>query len=162
FESGSKMAQALASGSIDIGVGAGTEMVLAAKGVPALAVCESAGPFPFLSVGVPYDSPARSLDDLKGKKIGISSAGSLTDWLAHELAAQKGWGENGITTVGIGNAAPGIIAAFRQNLVDADISVTSLFLTMEENKTGRVLSTVDKFVGSAASGAIYATEKLMK
>jgi len=162
FESGAKMTQALAAGSIDIGDGAGTEIVLAAKGVPAMAVCETAGPFPFLSVGVPYDSPAKSLDDLKGKKIGISSPGSLTDWLAHELAKQKGWGPNGITTVGIGNPAPGIIAAFRQGIVDADISVTSLFLTMEENKTGRVLSTVDKFVGPAASGTLYATEKLMK
>ena len=162
FDGGSKMAAALAAGSIDIGDGAGTEMVLAAKGVPALAVCESAGPFTFLAVGVPADSSIKSLDDLKGKKIGISSAGSLTDWIAHELAAKKGWGENGVTTVGIGNGAAGIIAAFRQGLVDADISVTSLFLTMEENKTGRLLSTVDKFVGSAASGTLFATEKLMK
>ena len=55
FDGGSKMAAALAAGSIDIGDGAGTEMVLAAKGVPALAVCESAGPFTFLAVGVPAD-----------------------------------------------------------------------------------------------------------
>jgi ABC-type nitrate/sulfonate/bicarbonate transport system substrate-binding protein len=46
--------------------------------------------------------------------------------------------------------------------VDADISVVSLFLTMEENKTGRLLAPITDFVGPAASGAIYATEKLMK
>jgi ABC-type nitrate/sulfonate/bicarbonate transport system substrate-binding protein len=162
FDGGSKMAQGLASGSIDIGVGAGTEMVLAAKGVPAMAVCESAGPFTFLAVGVPYDSPIKSVDQLKGRKIGISSAGSLTDWLAHELATKKGWGPDGVTTVAIGNGAAGIIAAFRQKLVDADISVASLFLTMEENKTGRLLVPVTEFVGPAASGTIFATEKLMK
>jgi ABC-type nitrate/sulfonate/bicarbonate transport system substrate-binding protein len=162
FDGGSKMAQGLASGSIDIGVGAGTEMVLAAKGVPAKAVCESAGPFTFLAVGVPYDSPIKSSDQLKGKKIGISSAGSLTDWLAHELSTKKGWGPDGVQTVAIGNGAAGIIAAFRQNLVDADISVASLFLTMEENKTGRLLVPVTDFVGPAAAGAIFATEKLMK
>jgi ABC-type nitrate/sulfonate/bicarbonate transport system substrate-binding protein len=111
---------------------------------------------------VPYDSPIKSVDQLKGRKIGISSAGSLTDWLAQQLAAKKGWGENGVTTVAIGNNASSIIAAFRQGLVDADISVASLFLTMEENKTGRLLVPVTDFVGPAASGAIFATEKLMK
>jgi ABC-type nitrate/sulfonate/bicarbonate transport system substrate-binding protein len=161
FTGGSKMAQALAAGSIDIGDGAGSEMILAAKGVPALAICETAGPFPFLAIGVPYDSPVKSSDGLKGKKIGISSAGSLTDWLAHELSTKKGWGPNGITTAAIGNAAPGIIAAFRQHLIDADISVTSLFLTMEEKKTGRLLVPVTDFVGSAASGALYATKTAM-
>jgi len=162
FAGGSKMAQALAAGSIDIGDGAGTEMVLAYKGVPAKAICESAGPLSFLALGVAYDSPIKSVDDLKGKRIGISSAGSLTDHIAHDLADQKGWGENGITTVAIGNGSAGIIAAFRQGLIDADISVTSLFLTMEEQKTGRLLAPVSSFMGPNASGTLYATNKLMK
>jgi ABC-type nitrate/sulfonate/bicarbonate transport system substrate-binding protein len=162
FTGGSKMAQALAAGSIDIGVGAGTEMILAHKGVPAMAICESTGTFPFLAIGVPADSPIKSLDDLKGKKIGISRAGSLTDFMAHRLAQIKGWGKDGITTVAIGNGSAGIIAAFRQNLVDADISVTSLFLTMEGRKTGRLLAPVSDYMGPAASGTLYATTKLMK
>src|SRR5665213_1677435 len=82
FLGGSKMAQAMAAGSIDIGDGAGTEMALVAKGVPMIAICESTSTFPFLSIAVPFDSPIKSLKELKGKKIGISSSGSLTDWLA--------------------------------------------------------------------------------
>src|SRR5215813_11643823 len=139
FGGGSKMAQALAAGSIDIGDGAGTEMAFVAKGAPMLAVCETAGPAPFLGVGVPPDSPIRSLAELKGKKIGVSTSGSLTDWLTKELARTQGWGPNGVTAVTIGNAPSSIIAAFREHLVDADISTTSLFLTMEENKAGRLL-----------------------
>jgi ABC-type nitrate/sulfonate/bicarbonate transport system substrate-binding protein len=162
FSGGSKMAQALAAGSIDIGDGAGTEMVLTYKGVPAKAICESAGPLSFLAVGVAYDSPIKSLDQLKGKRIGISRAGSLTDHLAHALAEQKGWGENGIKTVAIGNGSAGIIAAFRQDQIDADISTSSLFFTMEEQKTGRLLAPVSDFMGRNASGALYATNKLMK
>src|SRR5215468_12563785 len=50
FTGGSKMTQAMAAGSIDIGVGAGTEMALVAKGVPMIAICESAGTTPFLSI----------------------------------------------------------------------------------------------------------------
>jgi len=89
FTGGSKMTQAMVAGSIDIGVGAGTEMAFVAKGAPMTAICETAGPPSFLSIGVPWDSPIRSLDQLKGKRIGVSTAGSLTDWLAQDHA-QKG------------------------------------------------------------------------
>src|SRR5437763_13212340 len=99
FTGGSKMTQAMVAGSIDIGVGAGTEMALVAKGAPMTAICESAGPPSFLSIGVPWDSPIRSLDQLKGKKIGVSTAGSLTDWLAKDLAHKKGWGPQDLTVV---------------------------------------------------------------
>src|SRR5271170_6027407 len=78
FLGGSKMAQAMAAGSIDIGDGAGTEMALVAKGVPMVAICETTSTFPFLSIAVPSDSPIKSLTGLKGAKIGVSSAGSLT------------------------------------------------------------------------------------
>jgi ABC-type nitrate/sulfonate/bicarbonate transport system substrate-binding protein len=89
FTGGSKMTQAMAAGSIDIGVGAGTEMALVAKGAPMTAICETAGPPSFLSIGIPWDSPIRSLNQLKGKKIGVSTAGSLTDWLAKTLLTKR-------------------------------------------------------------------------
>lgn len=160
FTGGSKMSQAMAAGAIDIGDGAGTEMALVAKGVPMIAICESAGPLPFLSIGVPYDSPLHSIDELKGKKIGVSSSGSLTDWLAKELAHKKGWAPNDITIVAMGNNPTAIIAAFRDQLVDAYINVTSFFLSMEEKKTGRVLAPVSSYEGSVASGALYASKHL--
>src|SRR5262249_58204390 len=131
--------RASSSGSIDHGDGPGSEMALVAKVAPMLAVCETAGPAPFLGVGLPLDSPIRSLAELKGKKIGVSTSGSLTDWLTKELARTQGWGANGVTAVTIGNAVASITAAFRERLVDADISTTSLFLTMEANKTATLL-----------------------
>jgi NitT/TauT family transport system substrate-binding protein len=161
FLGGSKMAQAMAAGSIDIGDGAGTEMALVAKGVPMTAICESTSTFAFLSVGVGFDSPLKSLTELKGKKMGISSAGSLTDWLAQELARKEGWAPGDITTVTIGNGAAGVIAAFRTNLVDADIGATSLFLDMQEKKTGRVLAPVSDYEGPAGSGALFASNHLI-
>ncbi len=93
------MATAVAAGSIDIGDGAGTEMALVAKGVPMTAICETAGPIPFIGIGVPYDSPIHTIDQLKGKKIAFSSAGSLTEWLGKELERTQGWGPNGVTGV---------------------------------------------------------------
>jgi NitT/TauT family transport system substrate-binding protein len=162
FTGGSKMATAMAAGSIDIGDGAGTEMALVAKGVPMTAICESAGPIPFLGVGVPYDSPIHSIEELKGTKIGFSSAGSLTDWLTKELVRKEGWGPQGVTGVAIGNGANNVISAFRAHLIDADIGVTSLFLSMEEKKTGRLLFPVSKYEGNIAAGAVYASNNLIK
>jgi NitT/TauT family transport system substrate-binding protein len=161
FTGGSKMAQAMAAGALDIGDGSGTEMALVAKGAPMIGVCESTGPLPFLGIGVPADSPIHSIEQLKGKNIGVSSAGSLTDWLAKELARTQGWGPQGVNAVSIGNGANGILAAFRQNLVDADVSVTSLLLAMEENQTGRFLFPVTKYEGSMASGTVFASQHLI-
>src|ERR1700757_4255859 len=98
FGGGSKMVQALTAGAIDIGDGAGTEMAFVAKGAPMLAVCESTGPAPFLGVGVPWDSPIKTLEDLRGKNIGVSSPGSFSDWSGQQLARKFGWGPDGVKT----------------------------------------------------------------
>jgi NitT/TauT family transport system substrate-binding protein len=162
FTGGSKMATAVAAGSVDIGDGAGTEMALVAKGVPMTAICETAGPIPFIGIGVPYDSPIHTIDQLKGKKIGYSSAGSLTDWLVKELVRKQGWSPQDVTGVAIGNGASNIISAFRAHLIDADVAVTSLFLSMEEKKTGRLLFPVTRYEGNLAAGTLYASNQIIK
>ncbi len=161
FTGGSKLSQAMVAGSIDIGVGAGTEMAFVAKGAPIIAVCNDAPPIPFIGVAVPWDSPIQTIDQLKGKKIGISSAGSLSDWLARELAQHEGWGPDGVTRVAIGNGAAAVLAAFRTNAIDADISVTSNIFNWEEKKEGRLLIPASNYVGNIAAGAIYATQHLI-
>src|SRR5262249_3662761 len=128
FGGGSRMVQGLVAGSIDIGDGAGTEMAFVAKGAPMLAVCESTGPAPFLSVGVPWDSPIKTLEDLKGKTIGVSSTGSFSDWSGRQLARAFGWGDGGVKTVAIGGGPAPASAALRAHLVDAVIGNTSQFL----------------------------------
>jgi NitT/TauT family transport system substrate-binding protein len=162
FTGGSRMTQAMAAGALDIGDGAGTEMALVAKGAPMIAICETAGPIPFIGIGVPWDSPIKTIDQLKGKRIGYSSAGSLTDWLTKELARKQGWPPDAIQGVGIGNGANSIIAAFREHLIDADVAVTSLFLAMEENKTGRLLFPVSKYEGKLAAGTLYASNHIVE
>jgi NitT/TauT family transport system substrate-binding protein len=161
FGGGSKMVQALTAGAIDIGDGAGTEMAFVAKGAPMLAVCESTGPAPFLGVGVPWDSPVKKLEDLKGKTIGVSSPGSFSDWSGHQLARHFGWGPDGVKTVSIGGGPAPIAAALRTHLVDAVISTTALFLEFEETKQGRLIAPVSTFEGNVGSGALFASNKLI-
>lgn len=162
FNGGSKMATAMAAGSLDIGVSAGAEMALVAKGVPMTAICDAADPLPFVGIGVAYDSPIHSIAELKGKKIGFSSAGSLTDWLVKELVRKEGWAPDAVTGVAIGNSTGNIVSAFRAHLIDADVGDTSRFLDMELKKTGRLLIPVSKYEGNLAAGAIYASNHLVK
>ena len=161
FAGGPKMIQAMTAGDIDIADGAGTEMAFIAKGVPMLAVCEVSGPFSFLSIGVPWDSPIKSVTALKGAKVGVSTAGSLTEWLVRELSIKEGWGHDGITTVAIGNATATIVAVFREHLVDADLGVTSQFLNMEDKQIGRLLLPVSDYEGPAAAGTLDASKHLI-
>lgn len=161
FGGGSKMVQGMAAGSIDIGDGAGTEMAFVAKGAPMLAVCETTAPAPFLGVGVPWDSPITKLEDLKGKAIGVSSPGSFSDWSGHQLARKFGWGPDGVKTVAIGGGPAPIRAALRAHLVDAAISTTALFLAFEQAKEGRLIAPVSSFEGNVASGALFASNRLI-
>ena len=161
FTGGSKMSQGMTAGSVDIGLGAGTEMALVAKGAPTIAVCEIMSPIPIIGIAVPFDSPLRTMDQLKGKRIGISSPGSLTDWLAKQLAHHQGWAPGDVTPVAIGNAAASAIAGFRTNAIDADIAVTSNIFNWEEKKEGRLLVSASAFVGHIAAGTIYATQHLI-
>jgi len=162
FEGGGRIVQALTANSIDIAVGAGTQMAFVAKGAPMIAVCESTTTLPYFSIGLPWDSPIHSLDELKGKKIGVSNPGSLTDWIALELARKKGWGPDGITRVAVGGGATASTAAFRMHAIDAYIGGTASFLAEADKGVGRLLAPVSDFVDNAASGAVFASNHLIE
>ena len=70
FSGGPRVQQAIAADSIDIGLGSGPELALAAKGAPEIAVAAMAdAPYSVLLATL-KDSPIKSAADLKDKKIG--------------------------------------------------------------------------------------------
>jgi len=160
FGGGAKLHQAEAADAIDIGVGAGPELALIAKGSPELAICNATLPPLFIGIAVGEDSKLRSLAELKGAKLGITSVGSLTYWLALELARVRGWGPDGVTPVAIGGEPAAIVSALRTHAVDAAIVATALAFEMEEAHQGRLLEAVD-YEGNMSSGTIFATKKLI-
>ena len=161
FSAGSKLVQAMTAGSIDIGVGAGPLMALTLKGAPIRAICNSAPPVPFIGVAIPWDSPIRSVDQLKGKTIGFSSSGSLTDWLTRELVRTKGWGNPGVNGVSLGNDAAGVMTAFRSHEIEADIIATSDIFSWEEKQQARLLIPVSTYVGNIGGGVLFATDDII-
>jgi len=56
------------------------------------------------------------VSDLKGKRIGVTTPGSLTEWLVRELSRQQGWGSNGIQVAPLGQMQTRLAAMDRGEL----------------------------------------------
>ncbi|HEY4408125.1 MAG TPA: ABC transporter substrate-binding protein [Xanthobacteraceae bacterium] len=155
-----KLHQAMTAGSLDIGLGSGTDLIFLVKGVPEIAVASMAGPPLLLGVVVPYDSPAQTADDLKGKRIGISTVNSLTQWLMRELARQKRWDADSLTYVTVGAELPNQVAALVTGQIDAVVSSSALGLQLAEAKRGRLLFPASDIVRDFMIHTIYASAQL--
>lgn len=131
--------------SLDVGIGSGPGMAFMAKGVPAKAVAAMAGVPRNMAVMVGYNSTAKTVDDLKGKKLGVTTVGSLTDWIGKRINALKGWGAEGITTVPIGGMPPAR-AAIKTGQIDGYIGALETGYALEEAKEWRVITTATPFV----------------
>ena len=155
-----KVQQAFAAGSVDFGLGSGPGMAFAAKGSPALAVAAFAGPPRSISAIVLRDSPITKVADLKGQRIAVSTAGSLSDWLAKQMAIQEGWGQDGIQAVPLGAIATSV-AALKTKQVDAVVLATEAGLRLEEQNEGRVLATMDRYAPHFITHVVFAQKSLI-
>jgi ABC-type nitrate/sulfonate/bicarbonate transport system substrate-binding protein len=159
FAGGAKIAQAMTAGALDISLSAGPDMQFVAKGAPEIAI-GSIAEFPgYMAYVVAANSAVHGIDDLRGKKIGITSPGSLTDWLAEELDRVKGWSgaSDRVTKVTVGGSTPAVIAALKTGAVDASITSTQLGLQMNENGEGRLLFDCSAYVGTIELYTMFAS-----
>lgn len=145
FGGDAKMQQALTADSIDVGIGSGPGMAFMAKGVPAKAVFAMAGVPRNMAVMVKYDLPVRGVDDLKGKKLGVTTVGSLTYWIGQRINQLKGWGQDGIIIAPVGGMQPAR-AAVRTGQLDGYIGALEAGYELEENKEWRVVTSATPFV----------------
>jgi NitT/TauT family transport system substrate-binding protein len=137
FAGDARMQQAMASDSLDIGLGSGPALAFIMKGAPIKAVAAMAGPPLLLAIVVRPDGP-KSVAELKGKKISVSTAGSLTYWLVSETSRRQGWGPKGIEIEPMG-AMPGQIAAMKRGDIDGAIMDIGNAFALEKRGEGRIL-----------------------
>jgi NitT/TauT family transport system substrate-binding protein len=116
FRGDAQLQQALAAGGVDVGLGSGPGLGFRAKGAPAIGVAAMYGPPANLALVLPVDTPIRTIADLKGKRIGVTTAGSLTDWLVRELSRQQGWGSDGMQILALGQMQARLAAIQRGEL----------------------------------------------
>ena len=148
--------QALAAGSVDISAGGGVEMAFLVKGSPALAVAVITERPNSVTLTVRNDDSIKTVADLKGRPVGISTTGGLSYWLVRELSRRQGWGPDGMTSVAVG-AMQSQIAALRTKQIDAGVIDLATGLALEERGEARVLvyfgDIIDAFVNQAAYAA---------
>ncbi|HVB90263.1 MAG TPA: ABC transporter substrate-binding protein [Beijerinckiaceae bacterium] len=156
-----QLQQALASGAIDIGVGGGPGIGMLAKGVPAKAIAATAGSPGDMGLIVAAHSPITSVDKLKGKRVGVSSAGSLTYWLAKKIAQKKGWPSSDIHTVALGDFASNV-AGLKSGAVDAIIFGVEAGYQLENKKEGRLLMNFAGIVPNFESHVAFASDAVIK
>ncbi len=153
------MQQALAAGAIDIGFGSGPGLGYRAKGVPALCVAALAGPPYNFVLAAAINGPVRTLDDLKGRRVGVTSAGSMTDWLVRETARRKGWGPDGIMSVPLG-AERARLAAMKGGDIDASVVADQIGFSYEERGVGRVVAEFGDIVKAFHTHVAFARDDL--
>jgi NitT/TauT family transport system substrate-binding protein len=137
FAGDARMQQAMASDSLDIALGSGPAMAFIVKGSPIKGVAAMAGPPLLLAIVVRPDGP-KTTAELKGKKISVSTAGSLTYWLVSETSRRQGWGPKGIDIAPMG-AMPGQIAAMKRGDIDGVITDIGNAFELEKRGEGRIL-----------------------
>ncbi|HWF96184.1 MAG TPA: ABC transporter substrate-binding protein [Xanthobacteraceae bacterium] len=161
FAGDARLLQALAADALDIALGGGPTLAFVAKGAPMLAVAALADAPGSIMVVVRRDGPVKTEDDLKGRTLSVSSAGSLTYWLAQQLSRSHGWGADGIRIATLGSSAAQA-AALKTNQIDGIVTETSTVFKLEEDGVGRILVRFGDRLKDFHVHVIYASRKLME
>jgi NitT/TauT family transport system substrate-binding protein len=161
FRGDAQMQQALAAGSLDIGLGSGPGLGFRVKGSPAIGVAAMYGPPANLALLVSAKSSIRNVADLKGKRIGVTTAGSLTDWLVRELSRQQGWGATGIGIAALGQMQARLAAMDRGEL-DGMVLEAANGYELEEAGRTRNLILFGDIVKHFYTHVIFATDDMIE
>jgi ABC-type nitrate/sulfonate/bicarbonate transport system substrate-binding protein len=160
LEGGAKLHQAMAAGAIDIALGGGTDLTFLVKGSPEKAVAVLGTSPANLAILLRVDSPIATLADLKGKKIGATTVGSLTSWFALEIARREGWGQDGITLVYLGGTES-MLAGLTTKSVDAAAASLEVGHIRASEGKFRMLVKGGEFVPDFVASVIYASDALI-
>src|ERR1700682_939618 len=120
FGGDARLQQAMAADGVDMSLGSGPGLAFIVKGSPVKGIAAMAGPPLLFALVVRNDDSVNTADDLRGRKVGVSTVGSVTSWIVSEVARQKGWGYDGVSQVPIGDDA-NRIAALKTRSIDAAI-----------------------------------------
>jgi NitT/TauT family transport system substrate-binding protein len=168
FQSGVKALQAMLGGSVDAVVGSYSHTLTMASKGQKIRYFVSFLRCPGYVVGLSKGQTAKSIKDLKGLKVGVTSPGSSTHQALNYLVSKAGLATDSYTPVGVGNTA-GAVAAVKNSKIDATITVepiVSLLLAGNDMTMlfdGRTeTASREGFGGSYPEGGLYAREDFIK
>ena len=158
FGGDARVQQAMAADGIDIGLGSGPGMAFIVKGSPVKGIAAMADPPLTFALVVRDDNSIKTLDDLKGKKVGVSTVGSVTGWLVGETSRQKGWGYNGMELTPVGDDASRV-AAVKTKSLDGAVVNLAVALNYAQRGDGRILMLFGDLLKDFHVHVIFATDK---
>jgi NitT/TauT family transport system substrate-binding protein len=160
FGGDARIQQAMAADGIDVALGSGPGLAFIVKGSPVKGIAAMAGPPLLFALVVRNDDAVKTADDLKGRKVGVSTVGSVTSWIIIEVSRQQGWGYDGIAQVPIGDDA-NRIAALKTRSVDGAIVNLAQALNFVQRGEGRVLLRFGELVKDFHIHVIFATDQVI-
>ncbi|MHB8618200.1 MAG: ABC transporter substrate-binding protein [Chloroflexota bacterium] len=162
FNGAGPLNQAIVAGQIKLGIGNGATVgELVAKGLKAKIIAEVLGVPVNMVVIVPGSSPIKQLADLKGKRLGITSFGSATDFFALSIAAVNKWDpKTGIIRVPLGGL-DAQAAALKAGQIDAMMWTLEGAYALQQKAGTRIVDSVDKVVPKFEFESLLAKDDLM-
>lgn len=160
FTGATRVQQSLTSGDIDIGASTGQDMGFVLKGLPAKSVGEISNKPYETEMVVRADGAIKTIDDLKGKKVGVSNIRGYPSWLTIELSRHQGWGAEGMTLVATGSQ-PASIAALKTGQVDAWPGDIGTAIELEQSHEAHGLINLGDVVPPFVNTALYASNTLI-
>jgi NitT/TauT family transport system substrate-binding protein len=157
---GAKLHQAMIAGSLDVALGAGTDIGLIVKGATEKGVGVLATKPSNMVLQASTLSRVTTIAELKGKKVGVSSVGALTYWLGQQLMKHEGWGPNGLELVATGGGQANI-AGFVSGNLDGAVTSLEAALKVEQAGQGKILLTFGDIVDPFIAHIIYASNEMM-
>jgi NitT/TauT family transport system substrate-binding protein len=161
FAGDAKLQQGLLSKDIEFGLGSGPGLAFNAKGGAGIGVCAYYDAPYSLGISMPYDSPITKVEQLNGKKLAVTTVGSLTNWLAEHLSQQLGWGTTGITPVALGGLEAEL-AALRTHEVDGLVTATEADMPLEDKKVIHQIYNFGDLLPHFITEAVFARKDLVK
>jgi NitT/TauT family transport system substrate-binding protein len=161
FAGGAKQQQAILAGGIDIAISGGTDMGFIAKGSPITGIAAITTSPKFFGFVAGDDPSLKAVADLKGKRVGVTTAGSTTKWMVDQLNQSQGWGAGGAIPVAIGGALSTELAALKTHEVAAFVDAPAIGYQLESEHAGHLMFTADAYFKTFEVFVIYATNSLV-
>ena len=155
-----RMQQGMIAQEIDFGLGSGPSMGFIAKQAPIMTVGVIADQPLSMGLITGKDSKFKKPEDLKGARLGITTNGSLTYWLARELSRRMGWGSDGIRMVPLGTIT-GQIAGLKSGQVDGFIMSASVGYMLNEKDEGDVMLHFGDLIQKFHTHVVFANNRII-
>ena len=162
FRGGGEVIRAITARSVDLGAtaGAGPAMIAIAKGESMKIVSSSLAPLVGVVWLVEADSPIKSIKDLRGKKVGFSSPGSVTHQIIQLILKKEGL-EKDVQLVRVGSPGDSW-GAVKNKVVDASWHVLPAYHPLILKKEARVLFRGEEYVKEYQQTVVVAMEDVIK